>query len=224
MRKVAERMGRRSVHPTPVGVFLATRVRLKPYFDGPASSAAVACTEEAHDRLPPQRENTLMRTTYTSPKSWRQCCARRVTTVKPNGSGYVVTAKRGTAFEADQVVFAAGALGTQRLLHKMKASGDLPRLSAGSACSPAPIPSPCSARRSPAGGAPPVSRVHRGRGDHQLFHPDERTHIEPCRYARAPTRWVCSSSTPDGARALRAVAESHVQLAFCLHSAMSVRR
>ena len=67
-----------------------------------------------------------------------------VTAVRPRRPGrpergYRVTteAHRGVAAQATgarsppaQVVFAAGALGTQRLLHPMRDEGDLPRLSA----------------------------------------------------------------------------------------------
>ena len=63
-----------------------------------------------------------------------------VTRVRPlDGGGYRVDARwtkaklsRRTAtqtFTAEQVVFAAAALGTQKLLHRLKAEGDLPRLS-----------------------------------------------------------------------------------------------
>jgi cholesterol oxidase len=57
--------------------------------------------------------------------------------VMPNGSGYVITTQRPGAwlfdrrrsFEADQVVFAAGALGTTRLMLRLRDDGLLPQLS-----------------------------------------------------------------------------------------------
>jgi choline dehydrogenase-like flavoprotein len=60
-----------------------------------------------------------------------------VTGVWPSGRGYRVEFRRTAAtprlrrtISAEQVVFAAGAYGTQRLLHRMKAMSALPRLSA----------------------------------------------------------------------------------------------
>jgi cholesterol oxidase len=61
-----------------------------------------------------------------------------VAAVRPGArDGYLVETGRTGAwlhhrrrvFEADQVIFAAGALGTQRLLHRMRLSGQLPYLS-----------------------------------------------------------------------------------------------
>jgi cholesterol oxidase len=69
-----------------------------------------------------------------------------VTRVRPlEGGGYRVEARWTKAklsrrsatktFTAGQVVFAAAALGTQKLLHRLKATGDLPGISDGSAIS-----------------------------------------------------------------------------------------
>ncbi|MDT9595188.1 GMC family oxidoreductase [Nocardioides zeae] len=59
-----------------------------------------------------------------------------VTDVRPlPGGGYAVTTRAsgsfraGRTFTADQVVVSAAALGTQKLLHRLKASGSLPHLS-----------------------------------------------------------------------------------------------
>ena len=94
------------------------------------------------------------------------------------------TAKRTAhALTAGQVVFAAGTWGTQRLLHKMKATGTLPEIS--------PRLGFLSRTNSEAlGGA--MARL-RSRKKHDFtrgvaitssFHPDEHTHIEPVRYGR----------------------------------------
>ncbi len=86
-------------------------------------------------------------------------------------------------FTADQVVLAAGTWGTQQLLHRMKAGGQLPGLSdrlghltrtnsesLGGAV----------VRR----GATDVPDFTRGVAITCSIQPDERTHVEPCRYGR----------------------------------------
>ena len=86
---------------------------------------------------------------------------------------------------ADQVVFAAGALGTQRLLHAMRADGALPELSPrlGRA-------DPDQLRGDPRRlGGPPAgpaegSTSPTGVAITSSFHPDPQTHIEPVRYGR----------------------------------------
>ena len=59
-----------------------------------------------------------------------------VTAVRPRPDGFTVEVKRTgssrrqrRALSAGQVVFAAGTWGTQKLLHRMKATGSLPLLS-----------------------------------------------------------------------------------------------
>src|SRR5690606_20880714 len=72
------------------------------------------------------------------PPSLHDALPISVTAVRPAADGgyEVATVRTGgklrrrrRVYHADQVVFAAGALGTQRLLHAMKASGALPHLS-----------------------------------------------------------------------------------------------
>jgi cholesterol oxidase len=208
MRKVAERMGvGESFHPTPVGVFLGTPgVRVDdPYFDGagPPRSGCLHCgscmTGCRHNA-----KNTLVKNyLYLAEKLGAQVFARtEVTSVKPHGSGYVVTAKRGRVFEADQVVFAAGALGTQRLLHKMKASGDLPRISGR-------LGMLTRTNSESLLGATVLPREARRRGlDYtegvaitSSFHPDERTHIEPVRYGKGSNSMgLLQSALTDGGK------------------------
>jgi cholesterol oxidase len=59
----------------------------------------------------------------------RVCLLTTVVSVRPAPDGYVLSTRgtdrrpRRQTFEAEQVMFAAGALGTQRLLHRMRASG-----------------------------------------------------------------------------------------------------
>jgi cholesterol oxidase len=81
---------------------------------------------------------------------------------------------------ADQVVLAASALGTQRLLHRMKADGHLPRLSdrLGELSR--------TNSESILGAIAPDSSVDytQGVAITSSFHPDDHTHIEPVRYGK----------------------------------------
>ena len=102
------------------------------------------------------------------------------------GGGYAIetvrTGRRGRrharTFTAEQVVFAAAALGTQRLLHRMKAEGDLPRLSERLG------------ELSRTNSEAIIGVRHRKRDIDfsqgvaitSSIHPDAVTHIEPCRY------------------------------------------
>ena len=117
-----------------------------------------------------------------------------VTAVRPAaGGGYLVDTVRTGAWlrrrrrtiEADQVIFAAGALGTQRLLHRMRRSGQLPGLSPrlgaltrtnSESILGASVP-PVAARRR-------RLDVTEGVAITSSFHPDAHTHIEPVRYGR----------------------------------------
>ncbi|GAB3858216.1 hypothetical protein GCM10029963_57560 [Micromonospora andamanensis] len=86
---------------------------------------------------------------------------------------------------ADQVVFAAGALGTQRLLHAMREAGDLPGLSSR-------LGELTRTNSEAILGASVPHRRARERGVDftegvaitSSFHPDPQTHIEPVRYGR----------------------------------------
>ncbi|OKI68979.1 FAD-dependent oxidoreductase [Micromonospora sp. CB01531] len=200
MRAVAERMGvGRSFHATPVGVHLGRpgeRVP-DPYFGGAGpdrtgcrhcGACMTGCRHGA--------KNTLV-------KNYLWLAERlgvqvhpltTVTAVRPaTGGGYDVYAVRTGAWvrqrrqviHADQVVFAAGALGTQRLLHEMRATGALPGLS------------PCLGELTRTNseailGASVAPRQARQRGLDftegvaitSSFHPDPQTHIEPVRYGR----------------------------------------
>ena len=87
----------------------------------------------------------------------------------------------GRVLTADQVVFAASALGTQRLLHAMKDAGSLPRLS--------PRLGTLSRTNSESllGAVAPkdsTTDYSVGVAITSSFHPDEDTHIEPVRYGK----------------------------------------
>jgi cholesterol oxidase len=111
-----------------------------------------------------------------------------VRAVRPNGDGAgyrvetVRTGRRGAGhrhtFTAEQVVFAAAALGTQRLLHRMKADASLPRLSAR-------LGELSRTNSEAIIGIRHRSRdvdFSRGVAITSSIHPDDVTHVEPCRY------------------------------------------
>jgi cholesterol oxidase len=111
-----------------------------------------------------------------------------VTAVSPRaGGGYTVrTVPTGrlrgavTEYTADQVIVAAGALGTQRLLHRMRDTGVLPHLSSRlgllSRTNSESIVG-AKARRSDVD-------FSRGVAITSSFHPNAHTHVEPVRYGR----------------------------------------
>ena len=201
MRSVADRMGvGDTFHPTPVGVHIGRpgEVVADPYFGGvgPDRTGCLHCgscmTGCRHGA-----KNTLVKNyLWLAERQGAQVLPlTTVTAVRPDpdGSGYRVETVRTGAWlakgrrtiHADQVVFAAGALGTQRLLHEMRATGALPRLSARvgalTRTNSEAILGASVARRTPAPGALDFTD---GVAITSSFHPDPQTHIEPVRYGR----------------------------------------
>jgi cholesterol oxidase len=144
MRTVAGQMGvGDTFHNAPVGVFLGTPGEAvdDPYFGGvgPARNGCLQCGE-CMTGCRHNAKNTLVKNyLYLAEKAGARVFPRStVTAVRPQaGGGYRVemtrtgsVGSRGNrrVFAADQVVFAAGALGTQRLLHEMRDTGVLPAL------------------------------------------------------------------------------------------------
>ncbi len=201
MEKVATDMGvEDTFHPTPVGVFFggpgdAPGDRVEdPYFGGvgPARNACTACgacmTGCRHNA-----KNTVV-------KNYLYLAEQNGAAVLPLTTAYRVRERDGGGFEvsvrftkarlrhrrstrtltARQVVFSASALGTQRLLHKMRDEGHLPRVS----------------RRlgylsrtnseSILGAIAPDTAVDYSTGIAitSSFHPDADTHVEPVRYGK----------------------------------------
>ncbi len=111
-----------------------------------------------------------------------------VTSIRPrHGGGYVVDTARtgprmrkGTTFTADHVVVAAGTFNTQKLLHRMRDEGMLPRISARlgavSRTNSESIVGAVSTRKD--------VDFTQGVAITSSFFPDERTHIEPVRYGK----------------------------------------
>ncbi|MFI5491314.1 GMC oxidoreductase [Actinoplanes sp. NPDC051859] len=103
-----------------------------------------------------------------------------VTKLQPVADGWRVETKKGV-FTAQQVVLSAGALGTQRLLHKMRDTGVLPKLSQR-------LGSLTRTNSEALLGAQtmkvPAEPFSQGVAITSSFHPDEVTHIEPVRYGQ----------------------------------------
>jgi cholesterol oxidase len=187
VKAVAERMGvGDTYHPTPVGVYFG-RSGVDPFFGG-AGPERQSC-EHCGSCMTGCRvgaKNTLVKN-YLYLAERAGAVVYPLTTVldvRPAAAGYVV-ATRGTdkrsrrrAFEADQVIFAAGALGTQKLLHRLKASGALPGLSGRLGALTRTNSESIVGARSLRGDVDFTDGV----AITSSFHPDGHTHIEPVRY------------------------------------------
>lgn len=195
VKKVAERMGRGDTfRPTPVGVYLGdepSRETADPYFGG-AGPRRVTCSECGACMTGCRRGAKNMLTEnylYLAERAGATIIPMTtVTALRPAaGGGYVAevsrtgtVAGRGRSLTAGQVVLAAGTYGTQRLLHRMKATGALPGLSARLGAM----------TRTNSEAILAVERRRRVPGDDHSrglaitssFHPDDQTHIEPTRY------------------------------------------
>ncbi|MCW2814021.1 MAG: choD [Nocardioides sp.] len=202
MEKVATDMGvADTFHPTPVGVFFGGPSAKPgeqvedPFFggEGPARNACLNCGE-CMSGCRHNAKNTLV-------KNYLYLAEKRGTTVLPlttvtqidprQGGGYDVKvkytkAKRATAkntrtITAEHVVMAAASLGTQKLLHRMKDEGHLPRLSERLG-----YLSRTNSESILGAIAPSKDKTDYSYGVAitSSFHPDEHTHIEPCRYGK----------------------------------------
>ncbi len=200
MQQVAEDMGVLDTwHPTPVGVFFGGpgqthRQEVEdPYFGGagPARRPCQNCGE-CMTGCRHNSKNTLAKN-YLYLAESRGAVVHPMTTVtgvRPaEDGGYQVTAKYTKArgprpltrtFTAEQVVFSASALGTQRLLHRLRDRGDLPRVSERLGHLSR------TNSESILGAIAPDLKVDYSKGVAitSSFHPDEHTHIEPVRYGR----------------------------------------
>lgn len=193
MRAVAEEMGvGHTYHHTPVGVFFGEPGRTvdDPYFGGAGPQRAgciecgncmIGCRFNAKNRLD---LNYLYLAEGLGAKIHPETT---VTAVRPRrDGGYVVDTRHTTrrrerrSYTAGQVVFAAGTLGTQRLLHRMRDEGILPRLSARLGELTRTNSEAILGARA-RGGTVDYSK---GVAITSSFHPDERTHIEPVRYGK----------------------------------------
>ncbi|WP_370247365.1 GMC oxidoreductase [Nocardioides sp.] len=202
MEKVAADMGvGETFHPTPVGVFFGGPGQQPgekvedPFFggEGPARNTCTNCGE-CMSGCRHNAKNTLVKNyLYLAEKNGATVLPlTTVTQIDPReGGGFDVRvkytkAKRATAkntrvLTAEHVVMAAASLGTQKLLHRMKDEGHLPRISdrLGHLSR--------TNSESILGAIAPKSNTtdySYGVAITSSFHPDEHTHIEPCRYGK----------------------------------------
>ena len=204
VKRAAEEMGvGHTFRLAPVGVFFGRDGRREPGvevddpFFGGAGPRRRGCLEvgECMTGCRHNAKNTLV-------KNYLYLAEQAGATVHPQTTavavrplargGYAVDTVRtgawragrtGHSFTAGQVVFAAGTWGTQQLLHKMKAAGSLPGISAQ-------LGVLTRTNSEALGGA--LTTLHnrkkhdftRGVAITSSIHPDPNTHIEPVRYGR----------------------------------------
>ena len=201
MEKVATDMGvGDTFRPTPVGVLFSRPGQERgarvgdPYFGGagPDRNTCIGCGE-CMSGCRHNAKNTLVKNyLYLAERNGAKVLPlTTVTRVSPReGGGYDVRvrftkakARRRSAtrtLSADQVVFSASALGTQRLLHRMRDEGHLPRVSQRLGHLSR------TNSESILGAIAPDTSVDYSQGVAitSSFHPDEHTHIEPVRYGK----------------------------------------
>jgi len=197
LREVARDMGvEHTFTLTPVGVFFGEPGKEVPDpFFGGAGPRRTGCTQcgSCMTGCRVGAKNTLDKNyLYFAEKLGAELHPlTTVVDVRPRrGSGYVVDAVRTgrsvrrrrnrQSFTANQVVFAAGTYNTQKLLHRLKATGSLPnisdRLGTLTRTNSESILGAKSRDRS--------SDFTRGVAITSSIHPDEFTHIEPVRYGK----------------------------------------
>ncbi|MBF6214088.1 GMC family oxidoreductase [Nocardia puris] len=234
MREVAEEMGVGDTYRhTPVGVYFGgDGVRPgqdapDPYFGGVGPSRR-ACTHcgECMTGCRHNAKNTLVKNyLYLAEKVGAEVFPlTTVTDVRPlPGGGYTVSTRRTGRvvragrrdFTAEHVVFAAAALGTQRLLHRLRDTGSLPGLS------------PMLGKLSRTNSEELLgARTRRDDADFtkgvaitSSIHPDADTHVEPVRYGRGSNAFalmatvLVSGDMPRVRRWLRALWRARRDLA-----------
>jgi cholesterol oxidase len=201
MLKMANELGvEDTFHPTPVGVFFGGpgvqegETVPDPYFGGagPDRNACKNCGE-CMSGCRHNAKNTLVKNYLylAEQKGAKVLALTTVTGVRPrDAGGYEVSVRFTKAklprdearrtLTAEHVVFAAAAIGTQKLLHKMKVTGNLPRLSDRLGYLSR------TNSESILGAIAPDRSVDYSQGVAitSSFHPDEDTHVEPVRYGK----------------------------------------
>ncbi|HET7688742.1 MAG TPA: GMC family oxidoreductase [Nocardioidaceae bacterium] len=180
-------------HATNVGVFFnegKEGVEVDdPYFGGagPRRAGCIGCSECFTGCKHNAKNTTVLNYLYLAEKNGAEVHPlTTVTSVAEDGKGgYLVETKRANGklrrgkktFTAEQVVFAAAALGTQKLLHNLRADGTLPHLS----------PRIGELTRSNSEAILAVTSKSRddfaqGVAITSSIHPEPTTHIEVCKY------------------------------------------
>ncbi|MEV6760771.1 GMC family oxidoreductase [Streptomyces sp. NPDC051105] len=214
LKATAEKLGvGDTFHLAPVGVFFGDGRDADgeakaapgdqvadPYFGG-AGPARNACTEcgECMTGCRHGAKNTLNEN-YLHLAEQAGAVVHAMTTVvsvtDDSQGGYAVATlptddkkAKGRIFKARRVVIAAGTYGTQTLLHRMKAGGQLPYLSdrlgdLTRTNSEALVGAQTDDRRYRRAHGSPKADFTRGVAITSSIHPDENTHIEPVRYGK----------------------------------------
>ena len=193
MKQVADDLGvGDTFHPTPVGVFFGEPgVEVDDPFFGGAGPRRTGCIDcgECMTGCRHNAKNTLTKNyLYLAEKAGAKVFPMTtVTSVRPlAGGGYEITTRRTSnrkavrVFTAQQVIFAASALGTAKLLHRLKDEGKLPRLSDRLGV----LTRTNSESLLGAIARDRTVDYSRGVAITSSFHPDEITHIEPVRYGK----------------------------------------
>ena len=220
MRKVAEDMGvGHTFSLTPVGVFFGRDggqepgcTVADPYFGG-AGPERTGCTQcgSCMTGCRVGAKNTLVKNYLHLAESGGAEVVpdSTVTEVRPRAAGgYAVTVRatgrrRTRVVTADEVVLAAGTLGTQRLLHRMRDRGLLPHTSPQLGV----LTRTNSESLLGAATRTVTEDFTQGVAITSSFHPDEQTHIEPCRYGKGSNLMGLMQTvlTDGGGRTPRAV-------------------
>ncbi|MFN2538142.1 MAG: FAD-dependent oxidoreductase, partial [Mycobacteriales bacterium] len=193
MQKVAADMGvGHTYHPTPVGVYFGEPgvTARDPYFGGAGpdrtgciqcGNCMIGCRFGAKNRLD---------TNYLYLAEQLGVTVVPLTTataIRQTATGWEVetvpTGKKGpsTTRTAQHVVLAAGTLGTQQLLHEMRDTGVLPRISNRLGMVTRTNSEALLGAQTP---KVPEQPFNQGIAITSSFHPDEVTHVEPVRYGK----------------------------------------
>ncbi|WP_067715285.1 GMC oxidoreductase [Nocardia yamanashiensis] len=237
LREVAEELGVAGTYQrTPVGVFFGGPGRKPgedvpdPFFGGVGPDRR-ACTHcgECMTGCRHNAKNTLVKNyLYLAEKAGATVHPlTTVVNVRPlNGGGFAVETvrtgrwirKQRKEFTAEQVIFAAASLGTQRLLHRLRDRGSLPRISDRLGYLSRTNSEELLAVRS----RNAANDFTKGVAITSSIHPDPDTHIEPVRYGKgsnalaAMTTVMVGGEPPRGRAWLRELVRNRRDL-FHLH-------
>ena len=195
MKQVADQMGvGHTFKLAPLGVYFGDGVGVKskdPFFGGvgpdrsgclQCGACMTGCRHNAKNTLP---KNYLGLAESAGAKVFPE---HTVTKVEQLADGsWVVTARKSSAwfgkkqrFTAANVVIAAGTYNTQKLLHKMKSTGVLPKISDHLGKLSRTNSEALTGSIMPKGG----TDFSKGSAITSSFFPDDHTHVEPVRYGK----------------------------------------
>ncbi len=198
MQRLAEQFGKGDTfHATPVGVFFGRDGAQEPgatvpdpFFGGagPERTGCIQCGECMTGCRHGAKNTLTTNYLFLAERNGAEIHPlTTVTGVRPRrGGGYEVTTRRTGAwiggtqtFSAEHVVFSAGTYNTQKLLHRLQSS-TLPRISRRLGYLTRTNSEAILGVRVPR----PQHDYTEGVAITSSWHPDENTHIEPCRYGK----------------------------------------